>query len=84
MTRSAIPTGWSSAPRLKLPRYAAIYTLVSPDIQATEDEVVRRIKSGETQMSPAFDYATSVTRYYRDCPARRQSDRNRPSMAECH
>jgi hypothetical protein len=67
--------GFQSAQRYKLianktpgafplPAYAIQFFITSSDLEATTQEVVRRLKAGITKASPAFDMATSVNRYY--------------------
>ena len=47
-----------------LPRYMVIYEVESADLSATRAEIIRRIRSGETRMSGAFENKTSITRFY--------------------
>lgn len=52
------------APTHALPAYMVRYEVDSADPAATRDEIMRRIKSGETKMSDAFDMTTAITRFY--------------------
>jgi hypothetical protein len=42
-----------------LPKYLAVYTIVTPDLEAVMKEVGARVKSGRTVISPAYDVKTS-------------------------
>ena len=50
---------------LQVPKYLVIYKIVTDDLEAVFREVNRRLKTGETAMSPAFDRTTSVSYVYR-------------------
>jgi hypothetical protein len=50
---------------LQVPKYLVIYKIVTDNVNAVFDEVSRRLKTGETIMSPAFDQKTSVSYVYR-------------------
>jgi len=46
---------------LQVPKYLVVYKIVTDDIEGVFKEVSRRLETGETFMSPAFDRATSVS-----------------------
>jgi hypothetical protein len=50
---------------VKLPKYLIVYTIVSGDVDAVFAEVERRLKTGETYLSPAYDRAGSQNYVYR-------------------
>jgi len=50
---------------LQVPKYLIVYKIVTGDIEAVFREVNRRLQTGETAMSPAFDRTTSVSYVYR-------------------
>jgi hypothetical protein len=50
---------------LQVPKYLVVYRIVTGNLNAVFDEVSRRLKTGETMMSPAFDSKTSVSYVYR-------------------
>jgi hypothetical protein len=50
---------------LQVPKYLVVYKIVTDDIEAVFREVNRRLQTGETAMSPAFDRSTSVSYVYR-------------------
>ena len=50
---------------LQVPKYLVVYKIVTDKIEAVFDEVTRRLKTGETYMSPAFDSKTSVSYVYK-------------------
>jgi hypothetical protein len=50
---------------LQVPKYLIIYKIVTDDIEAVFAEVNRRLKTGETIISPTFDTKTSVSYVYR-------------------
>jgi hypothetical protein len=50
---------------LQVPKYLIIYKIVTTDIESVFTEVNRRLQTGETAMSPAFDRATSVSYVYK-------------------
>jgi hypothetical protein len=50
---------------LQVPKYLVIYKIVTDDVEAVFREVNRRLQTGETVMSPAFDRTTSVSYVYR-------------------
>jgi hypothetical protein len=46
-------------------KYVVVYTVVTSDLPAVYDEVNRRIKTGITYMSPAYDRSTSYNYTYK-------------------
>jgi hypothetical protein len=50
---------------LQVPKYLIIYKIVTDDVEAVFGEVNRRLKTGETVISPTFDTSTSVSYVYR-------------------
>jgi hypothetical protein len=48
-----------------LPKYLVMYKIVTSDLPSVYAEVNRRIQTGVTAMSPAYDRATSVTYTFR-------------------
>jgi hypothetical protein len=50
---------------LQVPKYLIIYKIVTDDVEAVFAEVNRRLKTGETVISPVFDTKTSVSYVYR-------------------
>jgi hypothetical protein len=48
-----------------LPKYLIVYKIVTNDLTSVYDEVNRRLKTGETKMSPTFDKSTSVSFSYK-------------------
>jgi hypothetical protein len=50
---------------LQVPKYLIIYKIVTDDVEAVFSEVSRRLKTGETVISPTFDSKTSVSYVYR-------------------
>jgi hypothetical protein len=50
---------------VQVPKYLIIYKIVTPDIEAVFTEVERRIKTGETYMSPAYDRKNSQNYVYK-------------------
>jgi hypothetical protein len=50
---------------LQVPKYLIVYKIVTDDANAVFDEVSRRLKTGETVISPTFDRTTSVSYVYR-------------------
>src|SRR5215831_21151202 len=50
---------------LQVPKYLVIYKIVTDDLEAVFREMNRRLETGETAMSPAFDRTTSVSYVYR-------------------
>jgi hypothetical protein len=50
---------------LQVPKYLIVYKIVTDDVEAVFGEVNRRLKTGETVISPAFDTKTSVSYVYR-------------------
>jgi hypothetical protein len=50
---------------LQVPKYLVIYKIITDDLEAEFREVNRRLQTGETVMSPAFDRTTSVSYVYR-------------------
>jgi len=50
---------------LQVPKYLIVYKIVTDNVEAVFDEVSRRLKTGETVMSPAFDQKTSVSYVYK-------------------
>jgi hypothetical protein len=50
---------------VQVPKYLIVYTIVSADLEAVFTEVERRIKTGETYMSPAYDRKQSLNYVYR-------------------
>jgi hypothetical protein len=49
---------------LQVPKYLIIYKIVTEDVEAVFGEVNRRLKTGETVISPTFDTSTSVSYVY--------------------
>jgi hypothetical protein len=50
---------------LQVPKYLITYKIVTDDVEAVFAEVNRRLKTGETVISPTFDTKTSVSYVYR-------------------
>jgi hypothetical protein len=50
---------------LQVPKYLALYRIVTDDVEAVFREVNKRLQTGQTVMSPAFDRTTSVSYVYR-------------------
>ena len=50
---------------VQVPKYLIIYKIVTADVEAVFAEVERRLKSGETYMSPAYDRKTSQNYVYK-------------------
>src|SRR5271154_534699 len=50
---------------LQVPKYLIVYKIVTDDVEAVFGEVNRRLKTGETVISPTFDSKTSVSYVYR-------------------
>jgi hypothetical protein len=50
---------------LQVPKYLIVYKIVTDDVEAVFGEVNRRLKTGETAISPTFDTKTSVSYVYR-------------------
>jgi hypothetical protein len=50
---------------VELPKYLVVYKIVTGDLEAVFKEVSRRLQTGETQMDPSFDRATSVSYTYK-------------------
>ena len=50
---------------LQVPKYLVVYKIVTDDIEGVFKEVSRRLETGETFMSPAFDRGTSVSYVYK-------------------
>ena len=50
---------------LQVPKYLVIYKVVTNDVEAVFAEVNRRLKTGETVISPTFDSKTSVSYVYK-------------------
>lgn len=50
---------------LQVPKYLIVYRIVTSDVNAVFTEVSRRLKTGETVISPTFDQKTSVSYVYR-------------------
>lgn len=50
---------------LQVPKYLIIYKIVTDDVEAVFSEVSRRLKTGETVISPTFDSKTSVSYVYK-------------------
>jgi hypothetical protein len=50
---------------LQVPKYLIIYKVVTNDVEAVFAEVNRRLKTGETVISPTFDSKTSVSYVYK-------------------
>jgi len=50
---------------LQVPKYLVVYKIATDDIEGVFKEVSRRLETGETFMSPAFDRATSVSYVYK-------------------
>jgi hypothetical protein len=50
---------------LQVPKYLVLYKIVTDDVEAVFREVNRRLQTGGTVMSPAFDRTTSVSYVYR-------------------
>jgi hypothetical protein len=49
---------------LQVPKYLVLYKIVTDDVNAVFAEVARRLKTGETVISPTFDSKTSVSYVY--------------------
>jgi len=50
---------------LQVPKYLIVYKIVTDNVNAVFDEVSRRLKTGETVLSPTYDQKTSVSYVYR-------------------
>lgn len=50
---------------VQLPKYLIIYKIVTADVESVFAEVERRLKTGETYMSPAYDRKTSQNYVYK-------------------
>lgn len=50
---------------VKMPRYLALYKIVTDDLVAVMTEVGRRVQTGQTKISPAYDRSTANTYIYR-------------------
>jgi hypothetical protein len=50
---------------VKLPKYLIVYKIVSSDVESVFAEVERRLKTGETYLSPAYDRKNSQSYVYR-------------------
>ena len=50
---------------LQVPKYLILYKIVTDDVNGVFAEVSRRLKTGETVISPTFDSKTSVSYVYR-------------------
>jgi hypothetical protein len=50
---------------LQVPKYLVIYKVVTNDADAVFAEMLRRLKTGETVISPTFDSKTSVSYVYK-------------------
>src|SRR5579862_2156427 len=50
---------------LQVPKYLIVYKIVTDNVEAVFGEVNRRLKTGETVISPTFDTKTSVSYVYR-------------------
>jgi hypothetical protein len=50
---------------LQVPKYLIVYKIVTDDVETVFGEVNRRLKTGETVISPTFDTKTSVSYVYR-------------------
>lgn len=50
---------------VQVPKYLIIYKIVTADVEAVFTEVERRLKTGETYMSPAYDRKTSQNYVYK-------------------
>ena len=50
---------------VQVPKYLIIYKIVTPDLEAVFAEVERRLESGETYMSPAYDRKNSQNYVYK-------------------
>jgi hypothetical protein len=50
---------------LQVPKYLIIYKIVTDKVDAVFDEVYRRLKTGETVLSPTYDQKTSVSYVYK-------------------
>jgi hypothetical protein len=50
---------------LQVPKYLVLYKIITDDVNAVFAEVTRRLKTGETVISPTFDSKTSVGYVYR-------------------
>ena len=51
-------------PDLKMPKYLIVYKIVSGDVESVFAEVERRLKTGETYLSPAYDRPGSQAYVY--------------------
>jgi hypothetical protein len=49
---------------VQVPKYLIVYKIVTGDVEAVFAEVDRRLKTGETYLSPTFDRKTSVSYVY--------------------
>ena len=50
---------------VKLPRYVIVYKIVTDNLDAVVKEVFRRLETGETKLSPAYDRPSSISYIYR-------------------
>lgn len=50
---------------VKMPQYLALYEIATDDLAAVMAEVGRRVRAGQTKISPAYDRDTSNTYIYR-------------------
>jgi hypothetical protein len=50
---------------LQVPKYLVIYKVVTADVEAVFAEMMRRLRTGETVISPTFDSKTSVSYVYK-------------------
>jgi hypothetical protein len=50
---------------LQVPKYLVIYKVVTADVEAVFTEMMRRLRTGETVISPTFDSKTSVSYVYK-------------------
>lgn len=53
-------------PDVRLPKYLIVYKIVTDDLNAVFAEVARRLKTGETYLSPAYDRKTSQNYVYQE------------------
>ena len=67
---------------LQVPKYLVIYKVVTDDLNAVFDEVSRRLKTGETVISPTFDSKTSVSYVYKTFGPELQGVRGEPEGAK--
>lgn len=50
---------------VQVPKYLILYKIVTNDIESVFAEVTRRLRTGETVLSPTFDQKTSVSYVYK-------------------